>query len=250
MTFCGKSPPVYYLYSCLHLKQSKKEEAMKRINTIILMLAFLSPLILVSQGYARPPKPGPQFFWTAPYVTPAGVTVPGHWRYTGPEVTHKVWVPGHCAKWVPGHWKTVKPVSGRVWIRGHYDNQGHWKPGYWKKARKNRVWIRGYYDKHGKWQPGRWKKSKTIKKGTPGPKKPEPGHAGQGQRKKNTYQQKQHQGHSGQQHQQTGNYQQQQYDGEGQHQGDNSGNRKAGQGPGQHEQQQENGYLKPVDTKR
>jgi hypothetical protein len=52
-------------------------------------------LLILSTGYTKPPKPGPNFIWVKPYTLPDGISIPGHWKYTGPPKKGKTRMLGH-----------------------------------------------------------------------------------------------------------------------------------------------------------
>lgn len=80
----------------------------KRFKMFIIVCITILPFLFSSIGYARPPKPGPNFTWVKSHTTAGGVFTPGHWKYVGPPKKGKVWVSGHRArngKWIRGHWR-------------------------------------------------------------------------------------------------------------------------------------------------
>ena len=108
-----------------------------KIKVVIILTAFLLPLISISCAHARPPKPGPNFIWIAPRTKPNGVVIHGHWRHTGSVKAGKTWIKGHYkpnGTWAPGHWKKIGPAPNRgaAWIPGHRNARGHWVPGHWR----------------------------------------------------------------------------------------------------------------------
>lgn len=107
---------------------------------------FVVMLIVMALGtcltaHAKPPKPGKLFVWVAPRQNAAGIFIHGHWNYTGPG------------------------VKGKAWIKGHFNNDGVWVPGYFGKIKRtppnphhpNKVWIPRHRGPHGRWVPGHWK---------------------------------------------------------------------------------------------
>jgi len=81
---------------------------LKRSSIFFCIIAVIISFSFVSSVQARPPKPGPKFFWVKPHTKPNGVFIPGHWKYKGPKRKGKVWVRGHFGRrgrWIPGHWK-------------------------------------------------------------------------------------------------------------------------------------------------
>ena len=122
----------------LKLSFSGKEDAMYRLFKIMIIVACLNclPFLFSSCTHARPPKPGPNFVWVAPYSLPSGISVPGHWKHIGPAYSGKTWVPGHYTPdgtWRQGHWKKlVSPKPGKIWVPGHHGPLGRWIPGHWR----------------------------------------------------------------------------------------------------------------------
>ena len=108
------------------------------VFSILITLSFLT-----GSAFARPPRPGPNFEWVAPRTDEKGATIPGYWKYRGPEKAGKVWIPARRDKYgtrVPGHWKTLQPPSrdkksekARKWVPGRYGPGGRWIRGHWSK---------------------------------------------------------------------------------------------------------------------
>lgn len=67
----------------------------KRLLLFVIACVTILPLILSSSCHGRPPKPGPDFMWVKVHPGPDGISIPGHWKYVGPPVEGKVWVPAH-----------------------------------------------------------------------------------------------------------------------------------------------------------
>lgn len=103
---------------------------------MLFMIVLALTMIFISCAHAKPPKPGPDFAWVEAQKTPAGDTIPGHWKYIGPPLKEKTWVPGHYnndGSWVEGHWKGLPPSKkGAVWVSGHHGPGGRWVPGHWR----------------------------------------------------------------------------------------------------------------------
>lgn len=85
----------------------------------------------------------------------------GPWspRYVPPPRPGYVWVPGHWhhGRWVPGYWRPVGPAPrGYVWVPGHWRGNTYVE-GYWRPARRpGKVWVEGHYDDNGVWIDGYW----------------------------------------------------------------------------------------------
>ena len=106
-----------------------------RFKVFIICCVMILPLLILSTGYTKPPKPGPHFIWVKPSTLPDGVSIPGYWKYTGPPKKGKTWVLGHYnqkREWIPGHWKSLPPKGGKVWVPGHRGPKGRWIPGHWR----------------------------------------------------------------------------------------------------------------------
>lgn len=67
----------------------------KRLLLFVIACVTILPLIFSSSCHGRPPKPGPDFMWVKAHPGPDGISMPGHWKYVGPPVEGKVWVPAH-----------------------------------------------------------------------------------------------------------------------------------------------------------
>jgi len=109
----------------------------KRFQVFLIVFFIVLSFIALSCAHAKKPaKPGPNFIWVKGHKTPAGVVIPGHWRYNSPNVKNKTWVPGHNGpngKWIAGHWKALSPPQkGSAWVPGHYGPGGKWISGHWR----------------------------------------------------------------------------------------------------------------------
>lgn len=108
----------------------------KSLRILLCITSLIVILPLQSCVVNRPVRPGPDFVWVAPYTTPRGVFIHGHWKYVGPPRHSKVWISGHYNRygdWVPGHWKKLRsPRKGTKWVPGHRTPSGRWIPGHWR----------------------------------------------------------------------------------------------------------------------
>jgi len=81
---------------------------MKIAKVLLTSILLAISIFFTGCANARPPRPGQHFIWVPKHRAVDGRVIPGHWKYTGPEVSSgKHWVPGHFNKrgmWVPGHW--------------------------------------------------------------------------------------------------------------------------------------------------
>ncbi len=110
---------------------------MRRSWRVLLCMASLVVLFpLNSCVIDRPARPGSDFVWVAPYRTPTGILIRGHWKYVGPQRHRMVWVPGHYnphGDWIPGRWKKLSsPRKGAYWVPGHRTPRGRWIRGHWR----------------------------------------------------------------------------------------------------------------------
>ena len=111
---------------------------MKRSLRILLCITSLVVILPLQSCVANRTvvRPGPDFVWVAPYTTPGGAFIHGHWKYVGPPRHSKVWISGHYNRygdWVPGHWKKLRsPQKGAKWVPGYRTPGGRWIPGHWR----------------------------------------------------------------------------------------------------------------------